>query len=156
MITTDISFELPHPIDTVFNYVSNMQYLSAWGEGINAVEQIKGDGPGVGSVYRCTIGPVLPVLGMSGDYEMIEYEMNKKLVCRLNNPMLSFEDTYEFEAKGDSTHLRIVDRLKLPFFLTPAEGLIAPVVRAQIEKDRDNLLKILASVPDGTSANRVA
>ncbi len=151
MIETTVEARFQRSVADVFAYVANMENLGEWGEGITAVKQIRpADGaapglPGVGAVYRCNIGPTVPVLGMAGDYRIVSLERDQSLVCRLDSPMLSFEDTYTFEERDGGTLLRIRDQLTPPFFLALATGLLAPLIRRQLEQDCRNLERELNS-----------
>ncbi|MCR9140914.1 MAG: SRPBCC family protein [bacterium] len=149
MIETTVEAKFNRSVEEVFAYVSRMENLGVWGAGIASCEQIHGSdagpkAPGVGAVYRCTIGPSVPVLGMTGDYRIIAFEANRSMVCRLDSPMLSFEDTYTFEERDGGTLLRIRDQLTPPFFLALASGMLAPVIRRQLEQDCRNLERELA------------
>lgn len=150
MIETRVRVRLPGSPDQVFPYLADMRNLQHWGEGITASRQINGDVPAENAILRCTLGRALPVIGeMTGDYRITRLEPNTRIVCRFESRWLRFEDTYVLTAEiGDDgaqqTMLAIRDALTPPSLMSLASAFFAPLIRAQMEKDCENLKRELA------------
>ncbi len=152
MIVTEKSTLIRRPVEEVFRYVSHMEYLPEWGEGVVASKQISGLEPGPGAIYRCTISPAFAGLGITGEYRMEEFEADRKLVCRLNSSMVDFEDIYLFDETPEGTRFRVRNSIKLSLFLVPAGILVSAVVRDRITRAHEKLIARL----EGTSRKRTA
>ena len=143
MITTDLSTTVAATPEELFAYLSDMNNMSAWGEGVSSSELIRGDGAKPGAVYRCQVG--LPFLGFSGEYELIQVEPSSLMRARCTTDSLEFEDTYTLEALPEGgTRLRIVDRLQLLGLLSVGEMLFTPAVHLQISAELRNIQKVFA------------
>lgn len=79
--------------EDAFAYMSDLRNFAEWDRGIKKVEQIKGDGPGLGTIFDIT------VRGKGGKDSVLRYET------------LEFDSPHTMLVKGRNSKLTSVDRI---------------------------------------------
>jgi len=79
--------------EDAFAYMSDLRNFAEWDRGIKKVEQIKGDGPGLGTIFDIT------VRGKGGKDSVLRYET------------LEFDSPHTMLVKGRNNKLTSVDRI---------------------------------------------
>jgi hypothetical protein len=102
MLVTGVKWSMAHYVATVpstksaedaFTYMSDLRNFAEWDRGIKKVVQVKGDGPGLGTVYDIT------VRGKGGKDSSLRYET------------LEFEAPRTMLVKGRNSKLTSIDRI---------------------------------------------
>jgi uncharacterized membrane protein len=141
-ITLDHEVEVSRPISDVFDFLSDHERLPAWTAGVKRVTRTSPAPIGAGTTYQV----VAKMLGrrVRFAYEITSYEPDKQFAGRMTSPILSFEETYRFEAGEDG---RTVVRLNLEAQPLGWLRLLGPVlavgIHRQIPADHRRLCAIL-------------
>lgn len=132
------------PIGKVFDYVSDCLNDPEWCPLVESSEQLEGEGPGVGSVYRWQQvigeGQVVPM-----DVTVEVIDRPHRLEWSVSNAMFSYSSEMSFESLGDSvTRVSQINRTTV----MPAPPEAAAELEAQaidvMNQQMTNLEKVLA------------
>jgi hypothetical protein len=143
MFTTIVEGRIPIPIEKVFSYISNLETMVDYNSSVK--ESIWIENSDSRRVSKITIS--LSILNFSGDYIVSEYQKNRKLVASCQVSTLEFEDTYLFSELDGGTLLRIEDRMKLKGLLSFSEGILAPIMKKEMEANLQKLTQNLLDTP---------
>ena len=141
MISTIVEGRIPIPIEQVFSYVSNLETMVDYNSSVK--ESIWIENSDSRRVSKISIS--LSILNFSGEYKVIEYQKNSKIVAFCQVSTLEFEDTYLFTEVEGETHLRIEDRMKLKGILSFSEGIVAPIMKNEMDA---NLKKLILNLKE--------
>ena len=141
MLSLEKSVIINRPVEEVFEFVMNPENESLWNPGTQKAEQTS-DGPmGVGT----TIHFVARFLGRTVDseFEVIEYEANRKRVNKSISGPYPYEVTNLFESAEGGTKFTATAQFDIGGFYKLAEPLVARMADRQIESSFANLKDLL-------------
>ena len=140
MIDIQESVFIRQRVETVFEYVTDMDNNAKWQSGI-VKTAITSDGPvGVGATYRC-VNYFLGFRFESGG-EIIEYEPNRICTYLFTSGSVSGQSRYAFESLGGGTLLTTSGKLALRH-LKMAGFLVNRKARSQVRQDLQKLKSIM-------------
>lgn len=99
-----VSTTIPRPVEVVFDFVADSRNDADWSPTVASVEQIEGEGPGVGAVYR--IGQVMPRGVVPLDLHTTAYERPTRLEWSMTGPAMRYASVMEFRPDEDGTRIR--------------------------------------------------
>lgn len=141
MFTTIVEGKIPIPVEQVFSYVSNLETMVEYNSSVK--ESVWIENSDSRRVSKISIS--LSILNFSGEYKVVEYQKNSRIVASCQVSTLEFEDTYIFTEVEGETLLRIEDRMKLKGILSFSEGIVAPIMKnemnANLKKLTHNLIR---------------
>lgn len=121
----DVTIASPLSAAEAFARLSAVERFAEWDPGVTAGEQIEGDGPSAGSVYRLTVkgfaGNTLPL-----DYEMTAVDEPNRFVIIADAKSLRSDDVITIVEDGDGCQVTYAADLKMKgafAVLNPVLGL---------------------------------
>jgi hypothetical protein len=126
------------PIAVVFGVVADPLNDPRWCSKVLSVEQVEGDGPGLGARYEVLHKPVPLRPARRMDHSCTAWEAPHRLGWREDDGTDVLNVTYELESLGDRTRMtqRTEGELGAP-------RLLQPLIRIGIGHDIDRQLKAL-------------
>jgi carbon monoxide dehydrogenase subunit G len=105
MATVERTVTTSRPLEDVFAFISDLQNLERFQEGLSEVRVTSGGSPGVGT----TATGVRHILGrrVEQTFEVTEYVPNQKFAMKAKGGPLSTENRYTFESADGRTRLKI-------------------------------------------------
>ncbi len=104
MPSVTVSTTLPRPLEVVFDVVADSRNDADWSPTVASVEQVRGDGPGAGAVYR--IGQVTPRGVVPLDLHTTVHERPSRLEWSMAGAGMHYASVMEFSADGTGTRIR--------------------------------------------------
>ncbi len=143
MFTTESVIQVNRPIEDVFSYIVQSENLAKWAGPVTEVRSESDEPVGIGS--RET--RIIQFLGRKAevDYEVIEYEKNKKYTTKSTSGPMSTEERFTFEAVENGTSITIQGDVDATGWFKLAEPLIVRMTKRQQATDFANLKDLLES-----------
>jgi carbon monoxide dehydrogenase subunit G len=143
------TFTVPHPVERVFDYLSDFTHTNDWDPGTVETRRTSGDG-GVGTTYDNTSDFMGRRVELT--YETIVCERPARLQFRGTNKQATTTDTMTFTPASDATATEIHYRADFEF--GRLVGLVAPLfVKPKLnelaDETVDQLQRTLASLAPG-------
>ncbi len=142
MIKTIVSSHIPYKVDLVFQHISHLENMVEYNSSVLKSELIKNTAS-IFPIYKIEVD--MGIKRFTGEYKILEFENNHKIVASCETKDLKFEDTYIFEPVDKGTQLSITDHLELKGFLALSEFLLTPIMKIQMNSNLQTLIKILDS-----------
>jgi uncharacterized membrane protein len=141
MFKFEKSVLINRPQQEVFAFVTDLNNDAKWQANIVSVKQISDGSIGVGSTFRYET----KFLGRKSETEiqLTSYDPPSGASVKAINGPVPFENTYNFEAKGDSTQMTFSGQAEIGGFFKMAEGLAGKQIEKQMETDAAALKKLL-------------
>jgi uncharacterized protein YndB with AHSA1/START domain len=105
-----ISVEVAQPIATVFAYLSEMEHLREWAEGIEEVRNLAPDVPGAGTVY--VMAGTMLVRRIETTYTIIQYEPGKQFTGQSRIGPVALLDRFTFTPTATGTRVTQMSRFQ--------------------------------------------
>jgi Polyketide cyclase / dehydrase and lipid transport len=131
-------------VDEVFAFVSDPRNDSQWCSKVVAVEQMVGEGPGLGAGYAVVHKPVPGRPERRMEYECLGWEPPRRIDWREDDGTDVIRVTYELEDIGGQTRMTQRDDAELG-----APRFLRPVFKAGIARDVARPLNALKKVLEG-------
>jgi uncharacterized protein YndB with AHSA1/START domain len=139
MVKMEFSIHIDRPVAEVFEYLADPTKLSEWSSIID--EARPSETPiRVGTKVRTRA----KILGrkLESDYEVIEYQVNKRFVTKTNRPFpLTRADTYQSE--GGGTRVVLAAEAEPGGFFRLGEPILARIMKKQIEAELNTVKELL-------------
>ncbi|MCB1176258.1 MAG: polyketide cyclase/dehydrase and lipid transport [Leptospiraceae bacterium] len=136
MVETIVEGTINKPILEVFEFVSNLETMIQYNSSIRESKWKK-----EGSICKIKVG--LSIITFDSEYIITEFTKNKTFTAKCNHFSLDFEDVYEFKEDGNSTILKITDRMKLKGILALSEGILKKNMKDEMMGNMNRLISIL-------------
>ncbi len=143
MIRIETRVVINRPIDEVFEFVSDVENNPLWQSSIVEGKQTSSGSLGVGTTIM-TIGRYLG-LRIKTDWEVIEYEPNKKYVAKSFSGSGQAKGTWSFEPVTNGTRVDLVAEMGLSGLLRIVEPVLKIKGQRESEKEFAALRKLLES-----------
>src|SRR5512135_589890 len=92
---------IDRPVTTVFNFIADGSNNSLWRSSVTGIQRVPDKPQGLGAVFKQVLkGPGGRIYG---DYEIVEYQPNKRIKFQVIARHAKPTGTYTFESLGDST-----------------------------------------------------
>lgn len=137
MFTTKVEAVIKAPIEKVFSYVRNLETMPEYNDFLKTAKWKNEDNT------ICTIRLNISILDIHADYKITELLDKQRLVAKCETSGITFEDIYEFEARGNETFLRITDHLELKGILKLSEGFLSGIFEKEMQGNMNRLVKRL-------------
>jgi uncharacterized membrane protein len=144
MVTVKMNVIINRSIEEVFSFVSDVDKIPLWAGPVTEAK-LTSEGPvGVGS----TSTKVQHILGrkMDADYEVTEYEKNRKFSEKTTSGPLDIESRITLEAANGGTKVNVEAEIETGGFFKIAEPVFANVIKRQVNTDFENLKDMLESM----------
>jgi carbon monoxide dehydrogenase subunit G len=141
------TFTVPHPIERVFDYLSDFTHTNDWDPGTIETRRTSGDG-GVGTTYANTSDFMGRRVELT--YETIVCERPGRLQFRGNNEQATTSDTMTFTPASDASATEIHYRADFEFsglarFVAPL--VVKPKLNKLADETVEQIQRTLASLP---------
>ena len=130
MLTITASTTINRPVEVVFSYLTDLEKLPQWAAGVLESQQTSPGPRAVGTTYRI-VGKVMG-RRVPSTYTVTQFEAPSKFGGQ-NSGLLSFEETYSFEALGGGTRLTQMAQVRPQGIFK----LLAPVMSGALQKQLD-------------------
>jgi uncharacterized membrane protein len=141
MIRIETSAVINRPIDEVFEFVSDVENNPLWQSSIAAGKQTSSGSLGVGTTIM-TISRYL-AFQFKTDWEVIEYEPNKKYVAKSVSSRGQAKGTWEFESVASGTRVDLVAEMGLSGLFRIVEPMLKIIGQRETEKEFAALKELL-------------
>ena len=133
MIRIETREMIRRPIDEVFEFVSNVENNPLWQSSVSEGKQTSSGSLGVGT----TIMTDSRYLGLriKTDWEVIEYEPNKKYVAKSISGRRQAKGTWAFEPVPNGTRIDLVAEIGFSGLLIIVEPLLKIIGQKETEKE---------------------
>lgn len=141
MERTEESVVIDRPAEEVFAFVANIEKQAEWAGPVLESRQTS-EGPlGVGTTYT----QVTHMLGRQVDanFEVTEYEPNRKLSSKTTSGPVDIQMTFTLEAVDGGTQVNLVAEVETGGFFRLAEPVFARGVKRQVATDIATLKDLL-------------
>jgi NAD(P)-dependent dehydrogenase (short-subunit alcohol dehydrogenase family)/uncharacterized protein YndB with AHSA1/START domain len=108
-ITLDETIEVSRPLNEVFAYVSEFSRIEEWDPGVARGHKLTDGQPGVGSRYKIDMNA-----GFSLDYEIIEFEPNKRMLMTVDSRIFTAVEEILFEETEQGSTVRYIAKFDFP------------------------------------------
>jgi uncharacterized membrane protein len=144
MVTVKMNVIINRSIEEVFSFVSEVDKIPLWAGPVTEAKWTSEGPVGVGS----TSTKVQHILGrsMESDYEVTEYEQNKKFSEKTTSGPLDIESRIILAAANGGTNVTVEAQIEAGGFFKIAEPVLAKVVKRQVKTDFENLKDMLESM----------
>ena len=134
------TIETPMSPADAFEYMTDLRNFAEWDEGVRAVDQVTGDGPGAGTAYDVELDNT--PIPMTLRYRTVIFDRPHEAVVRAANSWLTSVDTVTVEPSGEGAvvtyeadltlngPLGVFDRLLRPVFERIGDRATAGLVTA--------------------------
>jgi carbon monoxide dehydrogenase subunit G len=138
----------PMPPAEAFAYMADLTNFPEWDPGVDAVEQVKGDGAGPGAAFDIAVK--LPGRTMTLRYETVAFDdTSNTMTAFARNALMTSKDTITVEADGNGSIVTYDAELKLRGLL----GLSDPLLGLTFNQIGD---RAAAGLVDTLAGERVA
>jgi len=141
MIRIETRVVINRPIDEVFEFVSDVENNPLWQSSIIEGRQTSAGPLGVGT----TIMTISRYLGFQfkTDWEVIEYEPNKKYVAKSVSGHGQAKGTWEFQSVASGTRIDLVAEMGLSGLFRIVEPTLKKIGQRETEKEFAALKELL-------------
>jgi len=141
MIRIESKVVINRPIDEVFEFVSDVENIRLWQSSIIEGRQTSSGPLGVGT----TIITISRYLGLriESEWEVIEYEPNKKYVAKSLSGRGQTKGSWSFESVANGTRVDLVAEMGLSGLFRIAEPLLKIIGQRETEKEFAALKELL-------------
>ena len=136
--------QIDRPLNEVFAFTADFANTEKWDPGVVSARQI-GSGPvGVGTKYE--VETKFGSTRIPMDYEILEYETDKRVVLEGEGKDIHALDEIFFEARDGGTFVDYTATLTFDNWIKYVSPLVAPIMRRMIgKKALDGLVETLES-----------
>ena len=141
MIRIETSVVIDRPIDEVFEFVSDVENNSLWQPSFLEGKQTSSGSLGVGT----TITTTSRYLGfrMKSDWEVVEFEPNKKYVAKSISGREQAKGTWTFEPVANGTRVDLVAEMGISGLFRIVEPILKNIGQRETEKEFAALKELL-------------
>jgi uncharacterized membrane protein len=141
MITLELGILIDRPVAAVFHYVTDLTNLPHWQTTVTSIQPVENKPIGVGSTYRVSA----EMIGrkIEGLLVIREYEPDSKFGYEMKSGPTTIQAVINFKAAGSGTKITLSGQAEPEGVLKVAEGVLQGQVKAQMEKNLNNLKKVL-------------
>ena len=138
----------PMPPDEAFDYMADLTNFAEWDPGVDRVEQVEGDGAGLGAAFDVAVK--VPGRTMTLRYDTVAFDdASTTMTAVAQNALMTSEDTITIEADGNGSIVTYDAELKLKGLL----GLSDPLLRLTFNQIGD---RAAAGLVETLAGERVA
>ena len=113
----------PMPRDEAFAYLADLTNFAEWDPGVDRVEQVEGDGAGLGAAFDVAVK--VPGRTMTLRYDTVAFDdASTTMTALAQNAWLTSEDTITVEADGNGSIVTYDAELKLKGLLGLSDPLL--------------------------------
>jgi uncharacterized protein YndB with AHSA1/START domain len=146
----EFALGLKHPVDAVFDYLSDPDNRPQWQSSLQAIERVDEGPPRLGTRWR----EAPPLLG-TFDMEIVEFETNRRWAEQLSGRSAVGRVTLEFSSEGsDGTTLRVRGEIQLRGPYRLGEPLVARLLPRLMRRDLLSVDQLLAGARDAGASRR--
>ena len=143
MIELKRSVLINRPVEDVFAFISNFENEAKWAEEVVKTKKTSKGPIGVGSTFTDHVEFMGRTIESS--YEILAYELNKRVTIKTSSGPVPFVATYSFDDADGITNLSILAEAEPGGFFK----LATPMIRRQLDKQWEhnfgNLKQLLES-----------
>ena len=141
MIRIEESTVISRPVAEVFEFAANPGNQVLWAAAVKESKQTSEGPVGVGTTYS----QVTELLGRraEGDYEVTEYEPNRRFSTRTTSGPLELHSIITFKAVEGGTEVTLEGEAEVAGFFRLAEPIIARITKRQVASDVGTLTDLL-------------
>ena len=138
----------PMPRDEAFAYLADLTNFAEWDPGVDRVEQVEGDGAGLGAAFDVAVK--VPGRTMTLRYDTVAFDdASTTMTAVAQNALMTSEDTITIEADGNGSIVTYDAELRLKGLL----GLSDPLLRLTFNQIGD---RAAAGLVETLAGERVA
>ena len=115
IIILDETIEVSRPLHEVFAYVSEFSRIEEWDPAVARGHKLTDGAPGIGSRYKIDMNA-----GFSLDYEIIEFEPEKRMLMTVDSKVFTAREEILFEETQGGTSVRYIANFDFPRALAAA------------------------------------
>lgn len=134
--------QIDRPLDEVFTYVADFTNLAQWDPGISSSRRIGDDPVGVGTKYEVVSSFAASEVPMQ--YEITEFEPNRRVVLIGTGKPLDAVDTIEFEARDGGTWVDYTADFTFKGWIRFVAPLMSPLMDRVGKKAVDGMVETLS------------
>jgi len=113
----------PMPRDEAFAYLADLTNFAEWDPGVDRVEQVEGDGAGLGAAFDVAVK--VPGRTMTLRYDTVAFDdASTTMTAVAQNALMTSEDTITIEADGNGSIVTYDAELKLKGLLGLSDPLL--------------------------------
>ena len=113
----------PMPRDEAFAYLADLTNFAEWDPGVDRVEQVEGDGAGLGAAFDVAV--MVPGRTMTLRYDTVAFDdASTTMTAVAQNALMTSEDTITIEADGNGSIVTYDAELKLKGLLGLSDPLL--------------------------------
>jgi carbon monoxide dehydrogenase subunit G len=133
----------PMPPAEAFAYMADLTNFAEWDPGVDRVEQVEGDGAGLGAAFDVAV--MLPGRTMTLRYDTVAFdEASTTMTAFAQNALMTSEDTITVEADGDGSIVTYDAELKLKGLLGLSDPLLGLTFKQIGDRAAAGLVETLA------------
>ena len=145
----------PMPPNEAFAYMADLTNFADWDPGVDRVEQVEGDGPGLGAAFDVAVK--VPGRTMTLRYDTIAFDdVTATMTAVAENALLTSEDTITVKADGDGSIVTYDAELNLKGFLALSDPLLGLTFNQIGDRAAGGLVEALAGERVASSAASAA
>lgn len=141
MIVITDSVLIRRPLQDVFAFVSNLENLPQWAQGVQTVTRAPAGPTAAGTVFHVT--GIMAGRQLSIDYRITACELNVALSATGRFGFLRFAETFRFEASADGTRVSMRNEMEPHGLFKLGTPLWRIVLGRQIRGDNRRLKQTL-------------
>jgi carbon monoxide dehydrogenase subunit G len=147
MVTIEKSFTIHRPLEDVFSYMTRFENDKDWRGEVVDIRRTTPVNRGIGERYE----QLIDVGGrqVQADFEVTEYENNRRIGFRGTSGDLNARATYDFSAEGAATRVDVKAEIDVSGSLDATEPYVRQVVQRVGNEDFDRLRRRLEANPKG-------
>lgn len=142
MIAFTGHLEVDHPPSVVFELLADMDELHQWNPNVRSSLRVGGERFVPGSKYESIIARGL--LKMTACSELVEVELDRKVVYEGSIAWFWSVDSLTFEASGDGTRITFHNETQTPKWLRPLTPLLNASFQRQAQRAVEGAAQYLA------------
>ena len=113
----------PMPAAEAFEYMADLRNFAEWDPGVDRVEQVEGDGAGLGAAFDVAVK--VPGRTMTLRYDTVAFDdASTTMTAVAQNALMTSEDTITIEADGNGSIVTYDAELKLKGLLALSDPLL--------------------------------
>jgi uncharacterized protein YndB with AHSA1/START domain len=147
MVTIEKSLTIHRPLEDVFSYMTRFENDKDWRGEVVDIRRTTPVNHGIGERYE----QLIDVGGrqVQADFEVTEYENNRRIGFRGTSGDLNARATYDFSAEGAATRVDVKAEIDVSGSLDATEPYVRQVVQRVGNEDFDRLRRRLEANPKG-------
>jgi uncharacterized membrane protein len=145
MVTLEEHLRIDAPVEHVFEYLSRFENDTQWRTEVTSSRRTTPTDRGIGERYEQQLVVDGQEIGI--DFEVTDYDPNRRIGFRGTAGDLTGRGTYEFAADGASTEVSVRADIEVSGALQATEPYIRNVVGRTGREDFDRLRELLETEP---------